>query len=354
MVAQFGQVTFISSSSGLLARSRARTFFSVCTVPAIDHEDRAGQRLRVALHFGGKLAHLSRMGKPAMPVGHDADRQRHQGNPMQLAPAIFPEEIARPAILVVVLQGHQRVEHLENLTAYGTDVLCRNDEDEVVPPDVPHEASRPQETLYHVVEDPGENVDDAIALVVTVAIIEFLEVIQVRVADGEFLVGLQPPADLPLDLGRARQPGRRVDRNVPLSAHQHRIQPRPLLRRSKDPGDHLVHARGEPGLDPFGMMRGGQGGHWNDGGEGVALEPAHQTEAGISRVVSIHEKEARMAPQNDRLHLIRLAEDQEGEGVHRGPLAYQGRNRTTVRRKEEYRRASPHLHPLVRSYAWLT
>src|SRR5829696_3288057 len=203
-------------------------------------------------------------------------------------------------------------------------------------------------------EDPGENVDDAIALIVTVAVVEFLEVIEVGVADGEFLVGFQPPADLPLDFGRARQSGGRVKRDVAFSAHQHRVQPRPLLRRGKDPGDHLVHARGKPGLDPFGMMRGGQGGHWNDGGEGVALETAHQTEAGVARVISIHEEEAGMAPQDDRLHFIRLAEHQEWEGVHPGPLAYQGRNRTTIRRKEEYRRASPHLHPLVRSYAWLT
>src|SRR4051794_17582197 len=104
------------------------------------------------------------MGKPAMPVGHDADRQSHQGDSMELTSAIFPEEIARPTILIVVLQRDQGVEHLENLAAYRTDVLSRYDEDEVISSDVTHESSRPQEALYHVVENPGENVDDAIAL----------------------------------------------------------------------------------------------------------------------------------------------------------------------------------------------
>src|SRR3954451_24163193 len=117
------------------------------------------------------------MGKPAMPVGHDADRQSHQGDPMELPPAIFPEEVARPAILIVVLQRNQGVEHLENLAAYRADVLSRYDEDEVISPDVTHKPSRPQQALYDVMENPGENVDDAIALIVTVAIVEFLKVI---------------------------------------------------------------------------------------------------------------------------------------------------------------------------------
>ena len=99
------------------------------------------------------------------------------------------------------------------------------------------------------------------------------------------------------------------------------------------------------------MMRGGQGGHRNDGGEGVALEPANQTEAASRRAVPVHEEEAGMPAEDDRLDLIRLAEDQEREGVRRRPLAHQGRDRTAVRRKEENRRASPHPLPLVRSYA---
>src|SRR3954469_4149992 len=220
------------------------------------------------------------MGKPAMPAGYDADRQSHQGDPMELAPAIFPEEIAGPAVLVVVLQRNQSVEHLENLAAYRTDVLCRYDEDESVSPDVPHESSRPQQALYHVVENPGEDVDDAIALIVTVAIVEFLEVIQVGIADGELLIGLQAPADLALNLRGAGQSGRGVHRYVPLSAHQHGVQPGPLLRGSKDPGDHLVHAGGKPGLDPFRMMGRGQSSHRYDGSKRIALEPANQAKAG--------------------------------------------------------------------------
>lgn len=75
---------------------------------------------------------------------------------MELAPAIFPEEVARPAILIVVLQRHQGVEHLENLAAYRADVLSRYDEDEVISPDVTYESSSSEQALYHVVEHPRE------------------------------------------------------------------------------------------------------------------------------------------------------------------------------------------------------
>ena len=80
------------------------------------------------------------MRKPAMPVGDDADRQRHQRHPVQLAPPILPKEIPCPPVLLVVLQRHQRVEDLEDLAADRADLAGGNDEDEVVSPDVTHEA----------------------------------------------------------------------------------------------------------------------------------------------------------------------------------------------------------------------
>ena len=70
--------------------------------------------------------------------------------------------------------------------------------------------------------------------------------------------------------------------------------------------------------------------------------------------VAVHEEQAGMAPQDDRLDLVRLAEHQQGKRMGRRPLANQGRHRTAVRRKEENRRASPHPLPLVRSYVQLT
>ena len=72
-------------------------------------------------------------------------------------------------------------------------------------------------------QDPRENVDDPVAIIIAVPVVELLEVVQVGVADRELLVGLEPAPDLALDLGGAGQPGGRVNRHVPLGAHQHRI-----------------------------------------------------------------------------------------------------------------------------------
>jgi hypothetical protein len=61
-----------------------------------------------------------------------------------------------------------------------------------------------------------------------------------------------------------------------------------------------------------------------------------------------------MATQYDGLDFVGLTENQEGKRMCRSPLANQGRHRTAIRRKEENRRTSPHLLPLVRSYVPLT
>ena len=195
---------------------------------------------------------------------------------MQLATPVFAEEVARPPVLVVVLQRHQGVEHLQNLAAHRADLRRRDDEDEVVAADVPHEAARAHEALDHVVQDAGENVDDPVAVVITVPVVELLEVIEVGVADRKLLVGLEPAADLPLDLGGAGKPGGRVDRDVALGPHQHGIQPGPLLGRGKQSGDYLVRAGGEPGLDLLRVVGAGQRGDRHDGREGIALESPHQ------------------------------------------------------------------------------
>src|SRR3954462_14901199 len=107
MVAQFGQGPFIARSSRLLPGGSSRPFLSIGSMPASHHEYRPRQGLGVTLHLGGKLAHLGWMRKPPMPVGHNANRQRHQGNPVELSPPVFAEEIACAAVLIVVLQGNE-------------------------------------------------------------------------------------------------------------------------------------------------------------------------------------------------------------------------------------------------------
>ena len=128
------------------------------------------------------------------------------------------------------------------------------------PPMCPTKPFGAQQALHHVVEDPGQQIDDPVAVVIAVAVVEFLEVIQVRVADRELLVGLEPAADLPLDLGGARQPGGGMHRHVPLGPHQHRVEPGPLLRGREQAADDLVGAGGEPGLDLLRVVIAGERG----------------------------------------------------------------------------------------------
>ena len=62
---------------------------------------------------------------------------------------------------------------------------------------------------HYVVQDARQQIDHPIAVVVAVAIVEFLEVIQVGVTHGEKLAELHAPLDLALDFGRAREARRR-------------------------------------------------------------------------------------------------------------------------------------------------
>src|SRR5207237_7149585 len=98
------------------------------------------------------------------------------------------------------------------------------------------------------------------------------------------------------------------------------------------------------------MVGASKGGNRDDGGEGITLQPPDQPHAGGAGIVPVDEQQTGVPSQDDRLHLRRLVEHQQRERVDGGPLANQGRRRTTVRRKEENRRASPHPWPLVRSY----
>ena len=90
---------------------------------AIDRVDRAGQRLRVALHFRCELADLCRVREVAALVRHDADRDRHQRDAMQLPAPILAEEIARATVLLRILKRNQHVEDVDDLRADLVDRL---------------------------------------------------------------------------------------------------------------------------------------------------------------------------------------------------------------------------------------
>src|SRR5439155_22731875 len=62
-------------------------------VAAVDHEHRSRLRFRVAFHLRRELTHLRRVREPAVLVGHDPDRQRHERHAVQLAASILAEVV---------------------------------------------------------------------------------------------------------------------------------------------------------------------------------------------------------------------------------------------------------------------
>ena len=178
----------------------------------------------------------------------------------------------------------------------------------------PTKPRAPRHPLHHVVQDAGQEVDDPVAVVVAVAVVELLEVIEVGVADRELLGALQPAPDLALDLGGARAAAwrdapRRRARSAPASPRAGPAAPRPGRARS---GPRRLPPRTIPGPGPRSWVAGERSdGH--DGGEGIALEAAHQLRApSAPERVGIDEEQAGVAPQHDRLDLVRLGERPSG------------------------------------------
>ena len=127
---------------------------------------------------------------------------------MQLATAILPEEISHAAILLGILPRHQFIEDVHDFVADPGHGRQRDGEQEVVATDVAHESLRAAEPLHHIVQNAGEQPDHLIAMMITVAIVEFLEMIQIGVTGRELLARLNPPAQFGADLAGT---GERVD-----------------------------------------------------------------------------------------------------------------------------------------------
>src|SRR5690606_13474756 len=136
-------------------------------------------------------------------VRYDADRQCHQRNPQYVATSVASEEVPRLAIGLRVLVRDQLVEERDHLLAAYLHLAERDVEDEVVSADVPDEPVR-LVRLHDVAQNPREHADDAVALVVTVAVVVLLEVVEVRVADRELLPAAHPLGDVALDLCSTR------------------------------------------------------------------------------------------------------------------------------------------------------
>ena len=121
-----------------------------------------------------------------------------------------------------------------------------NDKDEIVATDVADESLLRTHTFYHIVQDLRENADHTIAVVITISIVEFLEVIQVRVADSERCVLMQSPRDFGLDVDRARKSRGWMDEYIAIGTAQQDVN-RIVTRRRQSVVRHLVGARVEGG-----------------------------------------------------------------------------------------------------------
>src|SRR5690606_19351592 len=108
--------------------------------PSVHGVDRARQRLRVRLHLGRDLAHAGRVRVAPVLVRRDPDRDRHEWALEDVAAPVRAEEVAEAPVLLLVLVRDQLVEDLDDLLAADPHPLERHVEDEVIPPDVPHEA----------------------------------------------------------------------------------------------------------------------------------------------------------------------------------------------------------------------
>ena len=241
-----GNVHFASVADADSPRLRSRHLRRRRRIGApIDRIHGAGQRLRVALHFGRERADLRRVREPPAFVRHDADRHRHQWYTVKLSAAILAEKISGSSIRLRVLKRDQRVEDRHDLGAHLVHVAERNDVDEIVAADVPDETVFATHALHDVVQDLRENPNDAIALVVRVAIVEFLEVIEIGVARREQRVRAtaavrsrlrspRRPAGASTDARRDRDPSDAASRRVESSTSAGSADREPPRRRRRE------------------------------------------------------------------------------------------------------------------------
>jgi len=235
-------------------RSRARAAVDLSGAGVLALRRAQMRRRQFGLRLADRLGGAEQLHVRHAYVRHDADGHGHQRHTVQLTSTILAEKIARPPVLVIVLQRDQGIEDVEYLAADRTDFLRRNDEDEVVATDVSHESARAEQALDHVVEDPGQEVDDPIAVVVAVAVVEFLEVIEVGVANREIVSEGESPADLRFDRRGSREARRWVDDQIALGPNQHRAQPTHGFGTRHTIANDLVGAGIERRRECFGVL----------------------------------------------------------------------------------------------------
>ena len=98
-------------------------------------------------------------------VGHDSDRESHEGHATDTTAAVLSKEVPGTPILYRVLIRDQLVEEIDDLVATPLEVFHIDDKDEVIAADVPDEATWCQPP-NHVAENAGQQEDDVVAMIV--------------------------------------------------------------------------------------------------------------------------------------------------------------------------------------------
>ena len=135
---------------------------------------------------------------------------------MDVPSTVFPKEVPHlPVFLRVLVVIKER----DDLVACLFEMIHGDVEDEIVTADVSDKPSRSQ-TPHDIAQDLGQQPDDAVTVLVSIAIVEFLEVIEVRITHGELLTHTKTFFHVESDVVRARQACRRVDRHVTVRTLQ--------------------------------------------------------------------------------------------------------------------------------------
>src|SRR6266542_1212593 len=226
--------------------ARSRTEGGSVDLAAVDRVGGLRLAFGVLLHLGGHRDRLAVVRERAHLRGRDADRDSGERQPLQLSLAILDLDVPAFDVLGVVEPLHLPVEGLDH--QYG-DVLGdvgRHDRYEVVSADVPDEPVGAGTPDHGVLQDPRRRLDQAVPLHETLLVVIGLEVVQVRVEDGERRLLADHPLDLLLDADVPGQPGER--REVPhlLRSPERALDPREELDRVEGFDDVVVGARGEP------------------------------------------------------------------------------------------------------------
>jgi hypothetical protein len=85
-----------------------------------------------------------------------------------------------------------------------------------------------------------------IAVVVPISVVELFEVVQIRIAYGEFLSQPETVTDISLDLDGSRKPSRRMHGDIALGAPDDELETEILFPFGVALGDDLVGSGLEP------------------------------------------------------------------------------------------------------------